>query len=103
MTKSVFKLKRMTLCTTFVFAVVAISGSVVAESYTWVGGANGSWQSPDSFSPRGTPGAADEVLLPAGTTYLDASDDDEFAAPGVPLGEKLSGDCQLPFAPPTHV
>ena len=65
---------------TCVFAIVATSGSVFAESYTWVGGANGSWQSPDSFSPRGTPGAADEVLLPTGTTYLDASDDGEFAA-----------------------
>ena len=95
MTKSAFKLKRMTLCITCVFAVVAISGSVFAETYTWIGGANGSWQSPDSFSPRGTPGTADEVLLPTGTTYLDASDDDEFAAANAVKRIRPDDDCIL--------
>ena len=60
--------------------LLAASMVVCAEQYEWVGGENGSWASDESFSPRGTPGADDEVLLPTGTTRLDASDDDEFAA-----------------------
>ncbi len=60
--------------------LLAASVTVFADSYEWVGGANGSWASSDSYSPKGTPGAGDEVVLPTGTTRLDASDDDEFAA-----------------------
>ena len=60
--------------------LLAASVTVFADSYAWVGGANGSWASSDSYSPKGTPGADDEVVLPTGTTCLDASDDDEFAA-----------------------
>ena len=60
--------------------LLAASMAVCAEQYEWVGGENGSWASDESFSPKGTPGADDEVLLPTGTTRLDASDDGEFAA-----------------------
>ena len=60
--------------------LIIASMAVCAESYEWVGGENGSWASDESFSPKGTPGADDEVLLPTGTTRLDASDDGEFAA-----------------------
>ena len=53
---------------------------VFADSYEWVGGANGSWTAPASFSPNGTPGAEDTVTLPDGVTQLDASDAQELAA-----------------------
>ena len=67
----------------------------LAETYTWIGGRNGSWQSPKNFSPEGNPGAMDEVLLPIGTTCLDATDDGELAAANAIKRIRPNDNCTL--------
>ena len=64
-----------------VFVLVAfVASSLLAQTYTWVGGETGSWNDAASFEPNGKPGAADTVVLPVSTVKLNAFDDDEWAA-----------------------
>ena len=80
MVKPALKSKRMALRAAVAFAVAAVGGGVFAESYTWVGGENGSWASDESYSPKGTPGGGDTVSLPSGKVNLDASSSTELSA-----------------------
>ena len=66
---------------TALFAVSVMSAMAETVEYTWIGGENGSWTSPKSFSPEGNPGAEDDVLLPQNVVVkLNAKDDAEWAA-----------------------
>ena len=66
---------------TALFAVSVMSAMAETVEYTWIGGENGSWTSPKSFSPEGNPGEEDDVLLPQNVVVkLNAKDDAEWAA-----------------------
>ena len=80
MVKPALKSKRMALRGAVAFAVAAVGVGVFAESYTWVGGEDGSWASNESYSPKGTPGGSDTVSLPSGKVNLDASSSTELSA-----------------------
>ena len=63
------------LTITFTLALLALGQHAHAVTKTWVGGASGSWNDANLWSPTGVPGTSDDVVFGTGTAVVSFSGD----------------------------
>ena len=64
----------------FALAVLGLSASLHAETYTWTGAVNALWNEPGNWSPAGAPAADDEAVFPAGVARREVGNYSETVA-----------------------
>jgi hypothetical protein len=81
------------LTITFTLALLALGQRAHAVTKTWNGGASGSWNDANSWSPAGVPGTSDDVVFGAGTAVV------SFSADGAVRSLTLNNGADVTFFP----
>jgi hypothetical protein len=81
------------LTITFTLVLMTLAQLAHAVTKTWVGGASGSWNTVNQWSPSGVPGASDDVVFGAGTAVV------SFSGDGVIQSLTLNNGADVTFFP----
>ena len=81
------------LTITFTLALLALGQRAHAVTKTWDGGASGSWNDANSWSPAGVPETSDDVVFGAGTAVV------SFSADGAVRSLTLNNGADVTFFP----